>query len=656
MQHQHIGGIFGLEEHDEVRFLVLELVEGETLAQRIAAGPLPVDEALRLADQIAAALEEAHRCGVLHRDLKPANVMVTPRGVAKVLDFGLARSLWADRVDGSDAPTRDLDLTGRGEFLGTLAYMSPEQALGRALDARSDLFSLGTVVYEMLTGRHPFRAEAAGGTLDRLLNADPEPPSTWVHGLPAGADAFLRRLLAKRPEDRYAAATDVRAALTHLDEPPIEHRKSLTIAVLPFANSSADPHDEFLADGMADEILTALAKVRSLRVLSRTSSFAFKGRAGDVRDIARQLGADVVLEGSLRRLDRRLRVATQLIDADDGYQIWADRFDRDLEDVFAVQDEIAESVAGALQIVLSQPEREALQRISTDSLEAYELYLRGRGLLRRFSDEKVAQAQYLLHRAVALDPEYLPAWLSLVEASLWIYQWGLKSRRPGDLEIAVEASERARELAPDRAETLTAIGLVAWLRDDLPRAVRALQRAREIDPRLWEAAFFLARVSMTAGDRESAVRHYLEAAEIQPDDFQSLCLAGSLLEGMGREEQLLEVNRRALAILEAHVRLHPDDARAYYLGCRVHHDLGDVAKGIEWAETAVSLGPNDGGVRYNVACFYASIGRVDDALDLLEANVATGWGFRHWLEQDPDMDPLREHARFRAVLERMRES
>ena len=658
LQHANIASIFGLEEDGTVRFLVLELVEGESVAARLERGPLPVDEAFDLARQVVAALEEAHRSDVLHRDLKPANVMITTRGQAKVLDFGLARSLLAGspEADTSEHPTARLDLTGSGELLGTLAYMSPEQVLGRALDGRSDLFSFGVVLYEMLTGRHPFRRPSGGSTLDALLNAAPEPPSTVVSGLPAGADALLSRLLAKQPDGRYENATEVRRALDRLDEPPVERRPSPTIAVLPFANSSSDPHDEFLADGMADEILSALTKVRSLRVLSRTSSFAFKGRSEDVRDIARVLGVDVVLEGSLRRVGPRLRVTTQLVDAADGYHLWSDRFDRDLEDVFAVQEEIAESVARALQIVLTQREREALQRIPTESIEAYELYLRGRGLLQWFTDDRAVKAQYLFRRAVALDPTFVPAWLGLAEASMLIVQWGLKARSPGDLEIAVEASERAFAIAPDQAETLTAKGLVAWLQDDAATAVVALERGRALDPRLWQAAFYLARVYMTRGDREAAVRCYLEAADIQPDDYQSLCLAASLLEAMEeREEQLLEVCRRARGVLEGHLRLHPEDPRAYYLGSRIQHLLGAPETALEWAETALSLGASDGAVRYNVACFYLSIGRHEEALDLLEANVATGWGFGRWLEQDPDLDPVREHPRFQALLRKLQE-
>jgi tetratricopeptide (TPR) repeat protein len=203
---------------------------------------------------------------------------------------------------------------------------------------------------------------------------------------------------------------------------------------------------------------------------------------------------------------------------------------------------------------------------------------------------------------------------------------------------------------------LTAKGLVAWLQDDGPNAVAALERARILDPRLWQAAFYVARVYMTRGDREAAVRCYLEAADIQPDDYQSLCLAASLLEAMGREEQLLAVCRRARRVLEGHLRLHPEDPRAYYLGSRIQHLLGHPETALEWAETAVALGPSDGAVRYNVACFYLSIGRLDEALDLLETNIATGWGFGRWLEQDPDLDPVRDHPRFRALLRKFQES
>ncbi|MEZ5285044.1 MAG: protein kinase [Vicinamibacterales bacterium] len=659
LNHPNIAAIFGLDESDGLTFLVLELVDGTSLDARLRRGPMPLADVVDVSRQIAAALEEAHGHGIVHRDLKPSNVMTTRRGRVKVLDFGLARSFLHDQVEPADdrSETRAMtaDVTHVGLLLGTPAYMSPEQATLRPLDARSDLFSFGIMLYEMATGRHPFRVQQEAATLHALLHDDPAPPSTVRDGLPPALDALVRQLLARKPEDRLATASALRAELGRLLDrrAAAEPDPSPTVAVLPFANLSSDPENEFLADGMADEIISALTKVESLRVMSRTSSFALKGQRVDIRELARALDVKIVLEGSVRRAGSRIRVSTQLIDATNGYHLWSDRFDRSIEDVFDVQDQIAESVAGALRIVLSGREKRALQRVPTSNLEAYDLYLRARSMVRLVNEERGKTAQYLFRRAVELDPAFLPAWLGLAEASLWIYQWGLNARNPEDLQVAIEAGERAIALAPNSAEALTARGMAAWLLDETEEAAELLERARSLDPRLWEATFFLARVRMTQGNMEAAVEHYLQAADIQPDDYQSLCLVDTMLGVLGRQDERLDTARRALKVLEQHVRLHPDDARAYYLGTTTHLTLGHVDRALEWAKLALHIAPHDGGVAYNVACFYLHIGRHDEALDLLEQNVGRGWGFRRWLEMDPDMEPIREHPRFKALLDRM---
>jgi non-specific serine/threonine protein kinase len=648
LQHQNIASIYGLEEDGGLHFLVLELVEGESLQDRIAKGPLPIEDAVSIARQMLVALAAAHGASVVHRDLKPSNVMVRPDGQVKVLDFGLACSVEpGSALD--DAATVAPDLTRTGMVLGTPAYMSPEQALGRDADPRGDLFSFGVVFYEMVTGHHPFRNRPGTTLLDAILNSSPSLPSAYRAEIPSSLDSLIDRLLHKDREARPAGASEVLGILDTRESAGSDGR---TIAVLPFANLSTDPENEHLADGMADEIISALSKVESLRVLSRTSSFAFKGRSEDVREIARALDVNTVLEGSLRRSGNRIRVATQLINAGDGYQMWSERFDREIEDVFALQDEIAAQVTSALRIVLTGREERALHRLPTDNLEAYELYLRGRSLLDQFTEARFVQAMGFFQRAVELDDAFLPAWVGLAEAAAWIYQWGVKDRDEAELRTVIRAGERALELAPDRAEAHAAAGLAAWIQND-DAAVAAFRRAQELDPRLWEAAYFLARTYFAQGNLEESVRQYLLAADIRPDDFQSRCLAMSSMKVLGMEDELRQLVEQALPVLERHVLLFPEDARAWYLGATVQHLAGNTERALEWADRAMAIAPDDGGVRYNIACLQLDLGNHDTALDLLEANVDEGWGFRDWLERDPDLNRVRDHPRFKALLERI---
>jgi adenylate cyclase len=426
-----------------------------------------------------------------------------------------------------------------------------------------------------------------------------------------------------------------------------------SVAVLPFANLSADPENQYFADGMADEIISALSKVEALRVASRTSAFAFRDRREDVREIARALNVATVLEGSVRRSGRRLRVAVQLVTAEDGFQLWSSRFDRDLEDVFAVQDEIAASIADALRVVLSPKERQAIQKVPTANLEAYDLYLRGRAELRQLTEESIVQAQHLFRRSTELDPGFTPAWLGLAEAAMWAFQWFDKDAK--NVAVVVEASERALAIAPGMAEAHAARGMAAWLRDDAAVAVDAFEAAQALDPKLWEAPFFLARVHVTHGRLEEAVRCFRRAAEIQPEDYQSLGLLTSILSGLGRQDEAREAATRCITVIERHLRHSPADARAHYLGSGCLSVLGNRELALQWARKALEISPRDSGTLYNVSCTFLHEGLVDEALELLERAASVGWGNRAWLEQDPDMDPIRDHPRFRALLDRMGE-
>ena len=389
LNHPHICQIYDIGPG----YLVLEYVEGTS-----PQGPLAPEEAVRLGLQILSALEAAHGRRILHRDLKPANILVTATGDVKLLDFGLAKLMAADE---------DVTRTMEGTVFGTAAYMSPEQAQGRTLDERSDVFSFGAVLYELLAGRQAFRGDTPFAAIAAVVNEEPPP-------LPAPAllERIVLRCLAKQPGDRFQKTTDVKAALAQMAAGPAAQRSS--VAVLPFANMSRDPDDEYFSDGLAEEIINLLAHVPGLKVTARTSSFAFRGKEQDVRRIAEALGVSNVLEGSVRRAGSRIRVTAQLINAQDGYHLWSERYDRELTDIFAIQDDIAQAIAGALQVKLvANPARH------TPNFPAYEALLKARHHARTYLPEAHARAREYCEQAIALDPQYaapIRSWVSHISS------------------------------------------------------------------------------------------------------------------------------------------------------------------------------------------------------------------------------------------------
>jgi TolB-like protein/tRNA A-37 threonylcarbamoyl transferase component Bud32/Flp pilus assembly protein TadD len=420
LDHPNILAIHDVGSHEGAPFIVTELLEGETLQDRLKAGGLTVSKAVEVAVQIAQGLSAAHAKGIIHRDLKPGNVFLARDGHVKILDFGIAKLLTPKSVEELARETTMVEATAAGTVLGTVGYMAPEQIRGHSVDFRTDIFALGCVVYEMLAGRLPFSAATDADTVAAILSADPRPLAEAGTEIPQGLEAIVLRCLEKRPEDRFTSPKDVAFALlafagsretsgraTFPRELTRDDRPSA--AVLPFVNLSADPEQEYFCHGMAEEIINALAHVRGLRVIARTSSFAFKGRAEDVREIGAQLDVATLLEGSVRRSGDRLRITAQLINVADGSHLWSERYDRRLEDVFAIQEEIALAIVESLQVHLLGRERAAIARRPTENLDAHSAYLRGQFHWNTFTADGFARSRESFEEAIRIDPNYAPA-------------------------------------------------------------------------------------------------------------------------------------------------------------------------------------------------------------------------------------------------------
>ena len=450
LNHPHICQIYDVGPD----YIVMEFVDGQPIK-----GPLPLPDALRVATQIADALTAAHLKGITHRDLKPANILLTTSGV-KLLDFGLAKVTAPENSDATQ--------TIAGTVMGTAAYMSPEQAQGKPADARSDIFSFGLVFYELLSGRRAFTGESAVATMAAILHKEPAPLDA-----PSTVQNVIARCIRKSPTDRFQSALELRSALEAAAAKSGD--KTPSIAVLPFANMDADPDQEYFSDGLAEEIINALTQVSGLKVIARTSAFAFKGKNEDVRKIAETLGVTNVLEGSVRRAGGRIRVTAQLIQAIDGTHLWSQRYDRELADVFAIQDEISAAIATQLQIRLLDRKR------ATPNVAAYDAFLEGRHYFYQQSPAGLERALRCYERAIAIDPGYAPAHNGIAEYYMGLTWTGISDPRQTIPRIEVNA-RRALELDPGLADAYAMLGHVAAFTYDWAAAERYFLRGIELDP------------------------------------------------------------------------------------------------------------------------------------------------------------------------------
>jgi serine/threonine protein kinase/tetratricopeptide (TPR) repeat protein len=556
LNHPNIGAIYGLEDVAGATHLVLELVEGETLAARLKRGPMRVGEALNLCAQIAAAIEAAHERGVVHRDLKPGNVMIAATDVVKVLDFGLAKSggdAAGAEAGNSTSPTVPPHATVAGTILGTAAYMSPEQARGKAVDRRTDVWSFGCVLYECLAGRPAF----AGDTLSDLIVSILEREPDWV-GLPAGLPPrvleITRRCLRKDANARPRDIRDVRLELVEVAASSAEGGaradagRAKSIAVLPFNNLSGSD-DEYFADGITEEIMNALAHLEGLRVASRNSCFAFKGKREDPRSIAEKLDVTTVLEGSVRRSGERLRITAQLVNAADGYQLWSERYDRNLTDVFEVQDEIANAIATKLRGTLAGEANRVHGHRGTTNLEAYEQFLKGRVLLYQ-RGRFVSEAVPCFERALVLDPKYADALALLSDGYRVLATFSVMPASEG-MPRARAAAERALAIEPESAEALATLADVEAQYDrDIGRAGASWERALAADPRniraRSERALFMHCYGVWTAEESAAAGRRVVA-----DDPLNAWAAGILtllLSFAGRHAQAIAEGERAVSI------------------------------------------------------------------------------------------------------------
>ena len=683
LNHPNVATIYDFDTQRGVDFLVMEFIPGIILSEKVAAGPLPEKEVLRLGVQLSEGLAAAHDHGVVHRDLKPGNLRLTDDGRLKILDFGLAKL----RLPVTDNAATE-SLSEAPAMAGTLPYMAPEQLLGEAIDARTDIHAAGLVLYEMATGRYPFAEIERSQLIGAILHRPARPPTALNPRLSPELDRIIGKCLEKEPENRYQSAKELRVDLERLSPPvphvepppraiarrwplvmgllligtvaaivmwergrgtrtPVAQAAKPSAAVLPFKNLSADPENEYFSDGVTEEIITKLSHIQGLAVASRTSVAQFKNTQKDIKDVGRELGVRYVLEGSVRKAGDRVRITAQLIDSESGFHLWAEDFDRDLKDVFAVQDETALKIAEALNLRLTPQEQQAVQRRYTDNPEAYDAYLRGQALIQYFSvPEKLEAARRHYEHALQSDPNYAPALAGLASVEAQYY----RNLDPTEerLRLAEQLAQRALALDPELSPAHVALGEIHGMHYDYAQAAVEIHegiRLRSDDPWAWDQLSWVLGYKQPP-DAQGAEQASREAIRLEPNFPGAFYHLGRALLEQKRYGEALTAFERALELSPDFEPGHGGLAQLYLAQGNYDRALSETRKLNKMRSSPVNL--------IVLTSIYSASGDRQKALTELEKALHLGYRDFAALDSSPYLASLRTDPRYQQLLYRYR--
>ena len=614
LNHPNVAVVYDVGESEAHSFIAMELVEGESLRDVLRADRLSIDRVQTLAQQVADGLQAAHSKGIVHRDIKPENLLLTVEGTVKIMDFGIAKR-------GTDA-----GLTQTGTTLGTLAYMSPEQLLADVVDHRSDLWSLGVVLYEMLARELPFRRDREAAILYEILNREPTPVEVHRPDTPAPLRALIAQLLQKDPDRRPASAADVSKQLrmttaAHPATAPSVPDKS--IAVLYFENMSSERESDYICAGITEDIITDLSKIGELSVVSRTDMLPFRNKEVNIRQVADALRVNYVLEGSVRKAGNRIRVTAQLINARDGYHLWADRFDGLVEDIFDLQNEVARKIADALKVSLTASEEASLAKKPTDDLRAYDLYMRGREFLARRGRKNTEMAMRMFESALDIDHGFAGAYAGLAEASAYMHEWYDGGSQW--LGRAIEHNQKALELDPGSVEARFGIAMVYYHQRRYAEARRTLLNVLEADARNVPARLRLGMIAELSEDFPEAKAQYQAAAETGPHEEEPWRHLASLHRKLGDADAAQTAAINVIEIISRKLEASLEDVVLLSRLAEAYARFGGKEETHAILRRVLELDPSDGLALYHAACAHALLGETSPALMMLRRAFDSGF-------------------------------
>ncbi|MDO8550435.1 MAG: protein kinase [Ignavibacteria bacterium] len=636
LEHNNICTVYEIgEAQDGQIFIALAYYDGETLKKKIQKGPLKVTEALDITIQIAEGLSKAHGQGIVHRDIKLANIMITNQGVIKILDFGLAKLSGQSRI------------TVAGTTLGTIAYMSPEQAAGDKVDHRTDIWSLGVVLYEMLTGEVPFKAEHEIAIIYMIMNEEILPPSSLDRKIPHQVDSLFAKLLQKDQNKRHQNMEELIKELKIIRdeiETSTTAAKVKAIAVLPFENISPDKENDYFSDGLTEELIINLSRLKNMRIISRTTSMQFKGTKKDIKTIGREIGARYVIEGSVRKAGDNLRIAAQLIDVENDSQLWAESFKGKLADIFDIQEKVSKDIVDALMLKLSPTEKVGLTKRATLNPEAFDYALRARDALYRLTKNNVHLAIQLFTKAIELDPRYAVAHAGLGEAYATLYQYF--ESNDTYLDKAIESSLKALMYDPTLSEAYTALGLAYFDKKHLDEAITYTLKAIELDSENFIAYWILGRIYYTTDRDDEAIQQFKKTIQLNSNFYNAYNDILMTYERRNDVENAKKILEEVLQIIPAYLSKYPDDARAHMYHAIHLAEVNRVEEAKAEGKKALELNPGDSLMTYNAACLYARLGDKHLAAVTLRDAVAAGQEDFEWIKRDADLESIRNEPEY----------
>ncbi len=698
----NIAAIYDIGEHEGSNFIAMEYVEGETITRRLERGPVPIKDVIDIARQVTDALDEAHHLGIIHRDIKSSNLMVTERGLAKVLDFGLAKMTeQVGEAGEEDEPTVMLgQQTSLGTVVGTVWYMSPEQALGKDVDSRSDLFSLGVVMYEMITGRLPFEGSSSTAVIDLIVHQEPPALARYNYSVPPELERITRKCLEKDRERRYQLTRDLLTDLRNLQRDAetgaltssqvrrqtaagggARTRKAIdSIAILPFANASNEPDADYLSDGITESIINNLSQIPKLRVMARSTVFRYKGRESDPREVGRDLNVRAVLSGRVVKRGEMLVIKVELVNAFDGSQLWGEQYNRQMADIFTLEEEISKEISEKLRLKLSGAQKKRMTKRHTENTEAYQLYLKGRFHWNRRIEEDLKRGIQYFEQAITVDSNYALAYAGLADSYNILVSYSALAPKVA-FPKAKAAAKRALELDERVGEAHASLAFVMFGFDwNFGEAEREFKRSIELNPgyaaaHLWYALYLAAMEKLEEAETEinraqeldplslpimtnvgwihylsrrhdEAIEAYKKALEMDPHFILAHRRLGQTYEQKGMFDEAIAQFQKTLSILAGDTELIAALGHVYAASGRVAEAHAIIAKLIEMGEQRYI--PS-----YFNAQIHAALGQTDQAFELLEKSYEERYGFLVYLKVEPRFDTLRQDPRFQELARRV---